>query len=178
MATQQIINIGTLPNDGQGDPLRVAFQKTNNNFTNLFSTATSTSNAYSVGNTAGQVIYSTPANTFTSGSFIIRSSDPGTNSSQNVNISAQKSSDNNSVKFVVFATTFYGAPLTQYDMGIVGGNILIKVDPLTNENLLHFISAQILYIGDDVPGIPLQLDGYVPGSIMSTENDLQVTTQD
>ena len=34
--SQEIINIGTLPNDGSGDPLRVAFQKINNNFTQLF----------------------------------------------------------------------------------------------------------------------------------------------
>ena len=34
--TQQIINVGTLPNDGEGDPLRVAFQKINENFTQTF----------------------------------------------------------------------------------------------------------------------------------------------
>jgi len=39
MADQQIINVGSSPNDGQGDPLRVAFQKTNTNFTTLFGTA-------------------------------------------------------------------------------------------------------------------------------------------
>ena len=36
---QQIINVGTAPNDGLGDPLRTAFTKTNNNFTQLFATA-------------------------------------------------------------------------------------------------------------------------------------------
>ncbi len=36
MATQQIINIGASPNDGAGDPLRTAFQKTNENFSVLF----------------------------------------------------------------------------------------------------------------------------------------------
>jgi hypothetical protein len=36
MANQQIINIGSSPNDGLGDPLRTAFQKTNENFTVLF----------------------------------------------------------------------------------------------------------------------------------------------
>lgn len=34
---QEIINIGTLPNDGTGDPVRVAFQKINNNFTQVYS---------------------------------------------------------------------------------------------------------------------------------------------
>jgi hypothetical protein len=36
---QQIINVGTAPNDGLGDPLRTAFGKTNNNFSQLFATA-------------------------------------------------------------------------------------------------------------------------------------------
>ena len=33
---QQTINIGTNPNDGTGDPLRTAFDKTNDNFTELY----------------------------------------------------------------------------------------------------------------------------------------------
>lgn len=33
---QEIINIGEAPNDGNGDPLRTAFIKTNNNFSTLF----------------------------------------------------------------------------------------------------------------------------------------------
>ena len=36
---QQIINVGTAPNDGLGDPLRTAFTKTNDNFSQLFATA-------------------------------------------------------------------------------------------------------------------------------------------
>lgn len=35
--TQQVINIGSQPNDGTGDPLRTAFGKTNGNFTELYS---------------------------------------------------------------------------------------------------------------------------------------------
>lgn len=34
--TQQIINIGTSPNSGDGDPLRTAFTKSNENFTELY----------------------------------------------------------------------------------------------------------------------------------------------
>ena len=33
---QEIINIGTTPNDGTGDPLRTAFNKVNENFTELY----------------------------------------------------------------------------------------------------------------------------------------------
>ena len=35
---KQTINIGTKANDGSGDTIRVAFGKTNNNFTELYST--------------------------------------------------------------------------------------------------------------------------------------------
>ena len=38
MAQLEIINVGATANDGTGDPLRVAFEKVNNNFTNLWST--------------------------------------------------------------------------------------------------------------------------------------------
>ncbi|NBR23665.1 MAG: hypothetical protein EBU08_07820 [Micrococcales bacterium] len=37
--TQEVIDIGTAPNDGLGDPLREAFAKTNNNFSQLFATS-------------------------------------------------------------------------------------------------------------------------------------------
>ena len=40
--TKQTINIGTSPNKGDGDPLRTAFQKINENFTELYATDTST----------------------------------------------------------------------------------------------------------------------------------------
>ena len=37
--TQQIINVGTVANDGQGDSLRTAFIKSNDNFTELYTSA-------------------------------------------------------------------------------------------------------------------------------------------
>ena len=36
--SQEIINIGAAANDGTGDPLRTAFDKVNNNFTQLYNT--------------------------------------------------------------------------------------------------------------------------------------------
>jgi hypothetical protein len=36
---QQIINVGTAPNDGLGDPIRTSFIKTNDNFTELYARA-------------------------------------------------------------------------------------------------------------------------------------------
>ena len=46
---QQTINVGTSPNDGQGDPIRTAFIKCNDNFTELFS-GSGGANAISNGN--------------------------------------------------------------------------------------------------------------------------------
>ena len=60
--TQLVINIGTVPNDGEGDPLRTAFQKINNNFTQLFTTGTFTYEAYTFDDSADQVIFETSAN--------------------------------------------------------------------------------------------------------------------
>ena len=34
--TQYVINIGAIPNDGTGDPLRTAFNETNLNFDQVF----------------------------------------------------------------------------------------------------------------------------------------------
>jgi hypothetical protein len=33
----EVINVGTVPNDGLGDPIRTAYQKCNNNFAELYS---------------------------------------------------------------------------------------------------------------------------------------------
>ena len=47
--SQEVINLGAFANDGSGDPLRTALQKTNNNFGQLFTTI-GTSSLYLSGN--------------------------------------------------------------------------------------------------------------------------------
>jgi hypothetical protein len=42
--TKQTINIGTSPNKGDGDPLRIAFEKINSNFTELYNSSVGNSN--------------------------------------------------------------------------------------------------------------------------------------
>ena len=42
--TQQVINIGSAPNDSTGDPIRTAFDKINTNFTELYTTGAGSSN--------------------------------------------------------------------------------------------------------------------------------------
>lgn len=140
---QEIINIGTLPNDGEGDPLRVAFGKINNNFSSLFSTATTTNESNTSGTTANQVIWQTPVVDFTQGKFQVLSADPLTNDSQNITISAYVIPDASSVKWTGYATTFHGNVVTTYDMDITGGNVRLTVTPLVNEDLQHFVAVAV-----------------------------------
>lgn len=173
---QEYINVGATPNDGQGDPLRIAFEKINNNFSNLFYVGTVTSTVYSIGTTANQVIFETPANMFTQASFQIRSSDTGTPDSQEITITAQISNDNSNVKYTGYGTTFFGNALTRYNMDVFDGNVRLMVNPIVDEVILHFISAQITFIGDTANGLNIALDGYVD-SVMDTESEFEITTE-
>jgi hypothetical protein len=176
MSTQEIINIGTMPNDGEGDPLRVAFGKINNNFSNLFSTFVNTSSSYTVGNTASQIIFETPANTFTMGQLYIYTADAATEESQTIQLFAQLNQTGDDVKFSGYGSTFFGNALSRYDMTVVGGNVQVLADPLTSDTLFHFIGSQNMWVGANIAGLSLQLDGYVD-SVVSTENNLDVETE-
>ena len=176
MAVQETINIGALPNDGDGDPLRTAFGKINNNFSVLFSSDFSTSESYSVGNTAAQIIFQTPALTFTQGVFQINSQDLNTANRQNITLVASSSSAS-TVKWNGHSTLFTGSPLTEYDIDISGSNVRILVNPLVNSTIFHFISAQVTTVGETTVGLDLELDGYTAGDLLSTENSLDLSTE-
>lgn len=176
MAVQETINIGALPNDGDGDPLRTAFGKINNNFSVLFSSDFSTSEAYSVGNTAAQIIFQTPALTFTQGVFQINSQDLNTANRQNITLVASSSSAS-TVKWNGHSTLFTGSPLTEYNIDISGSNVRILVNPLVNSTVFHFISAQVTTVGETTVGLDLELDGYTAGDLLSTENSLDLSTE-
>ncbi len=176
MATQEIINIGTLPNDGEGDPLRVAFGKINNNFANLFPTAINTGSSYTVGDTPGQLIFETDANTFTMGQLYMYAADVVGNSSQSTQLNAQINQEKDAAKFSAVGTSVFGTPLTTYSMQVVGGNVQLLANPLVDDTIFHFIGSQIIWIGANVAGLLIGIDGYVD-SVMSTENDLDIETE-
>jgi hypothetical protein len=142
---QEYINIGTTPNDGLGDPLRTAFSKINNNFSNLFLTTVNTSSANTTGLTANQVIYTYPANAFTQGVFQIRSSNSA--NSQSITISAQIGNSNTSVKFTGYGLTIAGNAVTNYNMDVNSGNVRILVSPIANANITHFVASQVTFNG-------------------------------
>lgn len=173
--TQEIINIGAVPNDGEGDPLRTAFQKINNNFTQLYSTGAFTYDAYSFGDTAGQIIFETPANLFTQGNFQINSNNPDTDDSQNITLNVAISNDVSNVKWNGHSTLFFNDPVTTYDVDLVDGNVRILVNPLVDANVYHFISAQITF-NNNIPGMPLALEGFTD-DILGTENLIPITTE-
>jgi hypothetical protein len=57
---QEIINVGTSPNDGLGDAIRTAYQKCNSNFGELYSRVQDTApttNTGSIGDAAGMIAY-------------------------------------------------------------------------------------------------------------------------
>ena len=176
IGSQEWINIGAQPNDGTGDPLRTAFYKINNNFSNLFATSTLTSSEYSAGLDPNQVIFEYPANVFTQGMFQIRSSDQGTSDSQDILISAQITNNNAGVKFTGYGLTIEGNAVSTYDMDVDGGNIRILSNPLVDAYVLHFISYQITFIGESLPGVDIGLDGFIDSVLGAEDNDI-ITTE-
>jgi hypothetical protein len=174
---QEYINIGAQANDGEGDPLRTAFAKINNNFSNLFFTTTSTSNTFTVGLATNQVIYETSANTFSQARFQIRSSDPGTDDMQDITITASITNNLAGVRFTGYGTLFEGNPLCRYDMDVLDGNVRLLINPIKNAVILHFIASEVTFIGTSPPGVELALDGYPANSLMGTEDGLILTTE-
>ena len=175
--SQEIINVGSLPNDGEGDPLRTAFQKINNNFTSLFSTSYDTSYGYSTGNTANQVIFSTPVASFTQAMFQINSTNPLNQDSQDITLTASIQNDGSNVKFTGYNTIFFGNALTNFNMNIANSNVQILASPVGNANLVHFIASQITHGagGNLVYGI--QMNGQAPGNVMGTQGGQIIGTQ-
>ena len=174
---QEYINIGTQANDGEGDPLRTAFNKINNNFSNLFFTTTSTSNAFTVGLDTNQVIYETAANAFSQAKFQIRSSDPGTVDMQDITITASITNNLAGVKFTGYGTLFEGNTLCRYDMDVLDGNVRLLINPVKDAVILHFIASEVTFIGIEPPGVELALNGYSANTTMGTEDGLILTTE-
>lgn len=175
--TQEIINIGSLPNDGAGDPLRTAFQKINTNFSQLYSTNYNSQVAYTSGNTA-QVIFQTPLVEFTQGKFQINTLDTSSGNSQDITISAAVINNLTKVRFAAYGTLINGTSLTDYSMDVnaTSGNVRLLVNPFTNVPLTHLVSYTVTYL-TSTPGISLALDGYGVGDLLTTQDDLILITE-
>jgi hypothetical protein len=169
---QEYINIGSTANDGTGDPLRVAFDKINNNFTQLYSTGYTTMESITFG-TDLQEIFSYPVNAFTEGTFQIKSYNPNTQDSINITIISGLSNDSSIVKFTASGLLSFGDYVTSYDMAVVDGDVKLYAIPQVDDQLNHFISYQILF-NDAVPGMIIELQ---QGDFLGTENLQTITTE-
>jgi hypothetical protein len=174
---QEYILIGETPNDGNGDPLRVAFGKINNNFSNLFLTTTVTSTAYTNGITPNQVVFQVPITQFYQGQFQIRSSGAGPDM-QDITLSASITNNLAGVRFTGHSTLFQGNAICRYDMDILNSNVRVLINPLTSQLLEHFVAARITYPNVVAPpGTDIGLNNYPDGYVMGTEDGLILTTE-
>lgn len=175
MATLEVINTGAIANDGTGDPLRVAFEKVNNNFSSLWNTNFNSVESVTTGNVSGQLIFSAPVTSFTQATFQINSSDQMTNDSQNIVINAAINNDKSAVKWTGHSTLFFGNAVTNYSMDVLAGNVNLYADPIVNTQLTHWIVYQV---NDDpyIMGSILVLDQNITDSV-GTELLADITTE-
>jgi hypothetical protein len=142
--TRQIINIGDLPNDGTGDPLRVAYDKINQNFENLFDTTTNVTTTEIVTSDPNQIVFETPIIGFSQATFLVRTINTANSDAQFVKLNAILSMTG--ITFVGSNTMFSGGALNTYDMDvdIASGNIRLLVTPLIMDPLLVQVAATII----------------------------------
>lgn len=155
----QLVNIGTLPNDGEGDPLRTAFQKINNNFNFIQQAGTNITSAVTIGDTADQEVFSYPADEFTQALIQIHSYRGDTSDNQNALIGAAISNDGSNVSFVTYGITNTGDWLVNYDMDVTDGNVRLLVSPLGDYTINHFMAYQVTYVGDLGAAVPMATEG-------------------
>lgn len=175
--SQQLINVGTLPNDTTGDPLRTAFQKINNNFSQLFANVTAVDENVSVG-TAGisSAIWSYPANSFTYGNFQINSVHVGTANAQNISMHASFDGQNANLLYNGFATLFHGNTsidpiITDYSFTVANNMVQLNVTPAVSGPMWHSISYRVVhsqYVAGDFT-LTTEGNANVASSVLTTE---------
>jgi hypothetical protein len=147
MATIEVINVGAAANDGDGDPLRTAFQKVNNNFANINSIGFSTAQEITVG-VSPQLLLSTPVYYFTQATMQINSSNLLNDDSQNIVIYSAINNGLTDVNWTGQFSQYFGNLVTNFDMIVENGNVNLYALPLgnaANTTISHFISYQITY---------------------------------
>ena len=171
----QLVNVGGLPNDGEGDPLRTAFSKINNNFIYMQQTSSQLASAVTIGNAANQVIFEYPADEFTQALIQIHSYREDNNDSQNAFLGAALNNDGLDITFTSYGITNVGNWLVNYDMDVSDGNVRLLVSPLQNVSINHFIAYQITFAGDLGLGVPMITEN--DQGIITETNTLQITTE-
>lgn len=175
MAQLEVINVGATANDGTGDPLRIAFEKVNNNFAALWGSNFNSLEAVTMGNTPGQIIFTIPVTSFTQATFQINSSDQASNNSQNITINAAINNAKNNIKWTGHSTLFFGNAVSGYNMTVAGGNVNLVANPIPNVQLRHWIVYQVTD-NPSIPGSSLLLE-QGSNDFLGTENLQIVATE-
>jgi hypothetical protein len=171
----QLVNIGVLPNDGEGDPLRTAFSKINNNFVYLQQTATNISSGVTLDDSPEQVVWEYPADEFTQALIQIQSYREDNNDSQNALLGVQIYNDLSDVKYTIYGVTNVGNWLTQYDMDVLDGNVRLLMNPLQDTVIQHFISYQVTFAGDLGIGVTMATED--DGALVTETGNVFITTE-
>jgi len=171
----QLVNVGTLPNDGEGDPLRTAFTKINNNFVLMQQSAFQITSAVTADDTPNQVVFEYPVDEFTQAIVQIQSYREDNNDSQNALIGASIHNDGSNVSFTSYGITNVGDWLVNYDMDVSGGNVRLLVNPLQDVAIQHFIAYQVTFAGDLGLGVGMMTES--DASLITETNDLTITTE-
>lgn len=148
--TKQTINIGNVANDGTGDTLRTAFDKVNDNFTELYNSAVITVSANSTGNASSAIVFQTEANVFVQGTFQINTQLVGSNNAQNVTLNVARDTVGNTVNHTAHNTILSNNIIVSaYNVAIANtGNVQISVTPdsanlTANSVLIHTVSYRL-----------------------------------
>lgn len=171
----QLVNVGGLPNDGEGDPLRTAFQKINNNFIYMQQTSANITSAVTLDDAPNQVIFEYPANEFSQAIIQIKSFRSDNNDTQNALVTAQIANDQSDISYSISNITKIGDWLTQYDMDVADGNVRVLVNPLQNEPITHFIAYQVTWTGD--LGVGLSLTAENGDGLVTEIGNVAITTE-
>jgi len=171
----ELVNIGAQPNDGEGDPLRTAFSKINNNFIWMQQTSTNITDSVTLDDTPNQVIFEYPTDAFTQSMIQIKSYREGTGDSQGAMLSSTIHNDANGIAYTVYNVTSVGTWLTTYAMDVSGGNVRLLVSPLVDDVVNHFISYQITWEGDLGTGVVLTTEA--TGGLTTEYGNALITTE-
>ena len=137
--TQYVINIGAIPNDGTGDPLRTAFNETNLNFDQVFAAGPVLSNI--------QIANNTILTTTTNGNLILAPNGVGVVQS-NVNIVPNTANIRNLGSATQRWSTVYAQYLDVSANLNIAGNIVYNGDLTVDGNLT--VQGNIIQVGNIV----------------------------
>lgn len=135
----QTINIGTLPNDTTGDPLRSAFTKINNNFAEQYSTV----NVTTLDDSPGCVLLTIPIGTVSHALLQITSRSTTTTAFQSQMMSVVLTNDAGDVAFTTFGALNNGANVADIYPELVPGNLQISCQALSNTAITHTITYRV-----------------------------------